>query len=70
MDGEVEGRLLGTSPYDNEITVESGKNALRAYERKSLELIPPGPRPRVGTPVVSAPGTSPHRLGERFSSMQ
>ena len=49
MDGKAEGRWLGTSPFDNEITIASRTNALRAYEGKSSELIPPGPRLRVGT---------------------
>ena len=49
MDGKTERRWLGTSPCDNERTIALRKNALRAYERKSSELILPGPRSRVGT---------------------
>ena len=36
-------------PCDNERTIASRTNAIRAYEGKSSELIPPGPRSRVGT---------------------
>ena len=49
IDGKAERRWLGTSPCDNERTNAFRKNALRAYEGKSSELIPPGPRSRVGT---------------------
>ena len=49
MNGKAEGRWLGTSPCDNERAMALRKNALRAYEGKSSELIPPGPRSRVGT---------------------
>ena len=49
MDGKAERRWLGTSLCDNERTVVLRTNALRAYEGKSSELIPPGPRSRVGT---------------------
>ena len=49
MDGKAERRWLGTSPCDNERTIALRENALRAYEGKSSELIPPGPRSRVGT---------------------
>ena len=49
MDGKVERRWLGTSRCDNERTIALRTNALRAYEGKSSELIPPGPRSRVGT---------------------
>ena len=49
MDGKAERRWLGTSPCDNERTIALGENALRAYEGKSSELIPQGPRSRVGT---------------------
>ena len=49
MNGKAEGRWLGTSPCDNEIIIALRTNALRAYERKSSELISPGPRSRVGT---------------------
>ena len=49
MDGKAERRWLGTCPCDNERTIALRKNALRAYEGKSSELIPPGPRSRVGT---------------------
>ena len=48
MDGKAEGRWLGTSPCDKR-TIELRTNALRAFEGKSSELIPPGPRSRVGT---------------------
>ena len=51
MDGKAEGRWLGTSPCDNERTIALRTNADRSYEGKSSELIPPGPRPRVGTYV-------------------
>ena len=43
------GRQLGTPPCDNERTIALRTNALRAYEGKSSELIPPGPRSRFGT---------------------
>ena len=36
----------GTSPCDNERVTALWTNALRAYEGKSSELIPPGPRSR------------------------
>ena len=49
MDGKAERRWLGTSPCGNERTIALRNNALRAYEGKSSELIPPGPRSRVGT---------------------
>ena len=49
MNRKAEGRWLGTSLCDNERTIALRKNALRAYEGKSSELIPPGPRSRVGT---------------------
>ena len=49
MGGTVHGRWHGTSPRDNEQTIASWTNALRAYEGKSSEFIPPGPRSRVGT---------------------
>ena len=49
MDGKVEGQGLGTSPCDDERTIALRTNALRAYEGKFSELIPPGPRSRVGT---------------------
>ena len=49
MDGKAERRWLGTSPCDNEITIALRTNAFRAYEGKSSELIPQGPRSRVGT---------------------
>ena len=52
MNGKAEGRWLGTSPCDNESTIALRENAFRAYEGKSSELIPPGPRSRVGTAVV------------------
>ena len=48
MDGKAEGRWLGPSPCDNERTIALRKTALRAYEGKSSELIPPGPRSRIG----------------------
>ena len=48
MDEKAERRWLGTSPFDNEGTISLRKIA-RAYEGKSSELIPPGPRSRVGT---------------------
>ena len=53
MDGKAEHRWLGTSPCDNERTIALRANALRAYEGKSSELIPPGPRSRVGTVVAA-----------------
>ena len=49
MNRKAEGRWLGTSPCDNERTIPLRKSALRAYERGSSELIPRGPRSRVGT---------------------
>ena len=49
MDGKAELRWLGTSRCDNEQTIALKKNALRANEGKSSELLPPGPRSRVGT---------------------
>ena len=50
MDGKAERRWLGTSPCDNERAIALRTNALGAYEGKSSELIPPGPRSRVATP--------------------
>ena len=47
MDGDAERRWLGTFPCDNEPTIALRKDALR--DGKSSELIPPGPRSRVGT---------------------
>ena len=49
MDGKAERRWLGTVPCDNERTIALRKNALRAYEEKFSELMPPGPWLRVGT---------------------
>ena len=49
MDGKAKSRWLGTSPFDNKRTIALRANALQAYEGKSSELIPPGPRSRVGT---------------------
>ena len=49
MDGKAERRWLVTSPCDNKLTIALRTNALRAYEGKSSEMIPPGPRSRVGT---------------------
>ena len=49
MNGKAEGRCLGTSPCDNERTTVLRTNALQAYEGKSSEVVPPGPRSRVGT---------------------
>ena len=48
MNGKAEGRWFGTSPCDNKRTIALRANALRAYEGKPSELIPPGPRSRVG----------------------
>ena len=53
MNGKAEGRWLGTCPCDNERTIALRENALRAYDGKSSELIPPGPRSRVGTIQLS-----------------
>ena len=44
--GEVHGRWHDTSPCGNERTTALWTNALRAYEGKSSELIPPGPQSR------------------------
>ena len=44
MGGKAERGWLGTYPCDNERTIALSKNALPAYEGKSSELIPPGPR--------------------------
>ena len=49
MGGKAEPRWLGTSPCDSKRIIALRANALRAYEGKSSELIPPGPRSRVGT---------------------
>ena len=49
MNGKAEGRWLDTSPCDNERTISLRKSAVRSYQGKSSELIPPGPRSRVGT---------------------
>ena len=59
MNGKADGRWLGTSPCDNERTTALRKNALPAYEGKSSELIPPGPRSRVGTGSGTSPCWSP-----------
>ena len=56
MDGKAE-RRLGTSPCDNEVTIALRTNALRAYEGKSSELIPPDPRSRVGTYCIQVSST-------------
>ena len=55
--GKVHGRWHVTSPCDNERTIASWTNALRAYEGKSSELIPPGPgsRETVHTRPMSTP---------------
>ena len=44
MDGKAEDRWLGTSPCDNKRTIPLRTNELPAYEGKSSELIPLGPR--------------------------
>ena len=49
MNGKAEGRWLGTSSCDIELTIALRTYALRAYDGKSSDLIPPGPRSRVGT---------------------
>ena len=49
MDGKAERRWLGTFPCDNQRHIALRKDALRAYDGKSSELIPPDPRSRVGT---------------------
>ena len=49
MDGDVFGRSNSITPCDIERTIALLMNALRAYERKSSELIPPGHRSRGGT---------------------
>ena len=54
MDGKAERRWLGTSPCDNERTIALRANAIRAYEGKASELIPPGPRSRVGTRLIDS----------------
>ena len=59
--GKAERRWLGTSSCDNERTNALRKNALRPYEGKSSELIPPGPRSRVGSRV---------RFASRYKSTQ
>ena len=48
------------SPCDTKRSIALRANALRAYEEKSSEVIPPGPRSRVGTTdthnsTISAP---------------
>ena len=53
IDGKAERRWLGTSPCHNERTIALRKNALRAFEGRSSELIKPGPRSRVGTIQLS-----------------
>ena len=40
--GKVHDRWHGTSPCDSERTIALWTNALRAYEGRSSELIPPG----------------------------
>ena len=57
MDGKAESRWLGTSPCDNGRTIELRTNALRVYEGKPSELIPPGPRSRVGTIQLNKKGS-------------
>ena len=44
--GKVHDRWHVNFPSDNERTIALWTNTLRAYEGKSLELIPPGPRSR------------------------
>ena len=59
--GELHGRWHGTSSCENERTIALWTNALRGYEEKASELIPPGPRSResvqavahIGNPSVS-----------------
>ena len=53
MNGKAEGRWLGTSSCDIELTIALRTYALRAYDGKSSDLIPPGPRSRVGTRVMA-----------------
>ena len=49
MGWKAEGRWRGTSPCDSERIIALRTCALRVYEGKSSELIPPGPRLRIGT---------------------
>ena len=63
MDGNAERRWLGTFPCDNERNIALRKNALRAYEVKSSELIPPGPWSRVGTEHNNAKNVLAARFG-------
>ena len=49
VNGKAKRRWLGTSPCDNKRTIALRTNALRAYEGKSSELIPPGPQSQGGT---------------------
>ena len=49
MDGKAEHWWLGICRVMTNIIIALRTNALRAYEEKSSELIPPGPRSRVGT---------------------
>ena len=44
MDAKLYGPWYGTSPCDNEPAIALLINALRAYDGKPSELIPPGPR--------------------------
>ena len=55
MDGKAERGWLGTSPCDNKRTIALRKNALRAYGGNFSELIPPGPRSRLGTVALVVP---------------
>ena len=58
MNGTTEGRWLGISPCDNETAIALRTNALRACKWKSLELISPGPRSRVGTVRLNCVGSA------------
>ena len=58
MDGKAEGRWLATSPCIYKISITRRTNAIRAYEEKSSELTPPGPRSRVDTIQLSWVGSA------------
>ena len=60
--GKVHGRWHVTSPCDDERTIALWTNALRAYEGKSSELIPPGPRSRESVQMCDGINSSAGRL--------
>ena len=65
--GKVHGRWHGTSPCDTKLTIVLWTHALQAYEGKSSELIPPGPRSRVGTTQLKKVSSSYRPKRDQFA---